>query len=103
MPTQFKFRNHSATSDAMARKFFRAMVKKLTILILAMIALTGVGVAANEKVIYDFSLSQGFSPEDSVVLRGGHLFGTTTQGGAFGYGVVFELTRSNVGWMETVL
>jgi uncharacterized repeat protein (TIGR03803 family) len=87
----------------MASRFIRATIKKMAILILAMIAFTGVGVAADERVLYDFSLSQGFSPEDGVVFRAGHLFGTTTQGGAFGYGVVFKLTRSNGGWMETVL
>jgi uncharacterized repeat protein (TIGR03803 family) len=107
MPTQSKSRNHSATSSVtpadMASRIIPAIMKKTAILILMMIAFTGFGVAADEAVLYNFSLSEGFSPEDGVVFRAGRLFGTTTQGGAFGYGVVFELARSNSGWMETVL
>jgi uncharacterized repeat protein (TIGR03803 family) len=87
----------------MASRIIPAMIKKMAILINMMIAFAGLGVAADEAVLYDFSLSQGFSPEDGVVFRAGRLFDTTTQGGAFGYGVVFELARSNRGWIETVL
>src|ERR1700741_5223597 len=107
MPTQSKSRTHSATSSVtpadVASRIVQAMVTKMAIVILMMIAFTGFGVAADEAVLYDFSLSQGFSPEDGVVFRAGHLFGTTTQGGAFGYGVVFELARSNGVWTETGL
>ena len=107
MPTQSNSRNHSATSSVtpadVASRIVPAMIKKMAILINMMIAFAGLGVAADEAVLYDFSLSQGFSPEDGVVFRAGRLFDRTTQGGAFGYGVVFELARSNRGWIETVL
>ena len=52
-------------------------------------------------VLHSFNLSDGASPF-SVLIRdaAGNLYGTTYQGGAFGYGVVFKLSPSGT---ETVL
>ena len=47
----------------------------------------------------------GQSPTGGVILdSNGNLFGTTVEGGLYGYGTVFELTYNiNSGWTETVL
>jgi len=59
-----------------------------------------------EHVLHKFSGGKdGSVPFAGVVFdAAGNLYGTTTQGGAHGYGVVFKLTpNSKGGWNETVL
>jgi uncharacterized repeat protein (TIGR03803 family) len=69
---------------------------------------------ASEKVIYSFAGgNDGELPTSNLIAdKAGNLFGTTSEGGdssACGplggqsCGVVFELTPSNGGWMESVL
>jgi uncharacterized repeat protein (TIGR03803 family) len=65
----------------------------------------------NEKVLYSFcsqsNCTDGRYPGglgSGLILDGaGNLYGTTRQGGAYGYGTVFELTPSSTGWNEKVL
>jgi uncharacterized repeat protein (TIGR03803 family) len=59
----------------------------------------------NEAVIYSFkALKSGVFPMSPVIFdRSGNLYGTTDQGGAHGYGVVFELSLEGTSWTETVL
>jgi len=47
----------------------------------------------------------GYAPYGSLVAdtSGNHLYGTTYQGGANGYGEVFELTNSGGTWSQTVI
>src|SRR5271166_91095 len=48
--------------------------------------------------------SDGAEPFGGVVSdRAGNFYGTTSYGGAFGVGVVYELTPSNGSWAENVL
>jgi uncharacterized repeat protein (TIGR03803 family) len=56
-------------------------------------------------VIDDFDGTDGSWPGygDLVFDSSGDTYGTTSQGGAFGLGVVFKLTHSSGGWSETVL
>lgn len=64
-----------------------------------------------ENILYNFQGGQdGGNPESGVILdNAGNLYGTTLYGAGsgcldgFGCGMVFELTRSSSGWMETVL
>jgi len=58
-----------------------------------------------EKVLHSFSGSDGVNPADSVIFdQSGNLYGTTTVGGAGGFGVAFKLApNSHGGWHETVL
>jgi uncharacterized repeat protein (TIGR03803 family) len=42
--------------------------------------------------------SEGFSPRATLALAGGTLFGTATQGGAYGRGTVFMLTTNGSGF-----
>jgi uncharacterized repeat protein (TIGR03803 family) len=60
-----------------------------------------------EKVLYSFgrTSTDGYYPGGSLVFdAAGNLFGTTFQGGAHGYGTVFELAaRAGGAWAEGVL
>jgi uncharacterized repeat protein (TIGR03803 family) len=58
-----------------------------------------------EKVLYSFSGDDdGYIPLGSLIIDSdGNLYGTTLEGGAHDYGVVFELSESNGTWTEKVL
>jgi len=58
-----------------------------------------------ESVLYNFTGgNDGGFPYDAPVLdQNGNLFGTTFNGGLYGYGTVFQLTPSAGAWTETVL
>ena len=59
-----------------------------------------------EKLLYSFGATKdGSYPYGSLILDGaGNLYGTTSQGGTHGGGIVFELTPQSGGnWTETVL
>jgi uncharacterized repeat protein (TIGR03803 family) len=57
-----------------------------------------------EKTLYSFNGQDGNEPEGGVILDAkGNLYGTTTLGGTYGDGTVFELTPSNGKWTEKVL
>ena len=63
-----------------------------------------------ETILYSFSRSSaGGTPNGNLVIdRSGNLYGTTFEGGDFqcysnGCGVVFELSPTSNGWVETVL
>ena len=46
-----------------------------------------------EKILHDFEGADGYYPQAGVIMDGkGNLFGTTYQGGTYGYGTVFEVT-----------
>jgi uncharacterized repeat protein (TIGR03803 family) len=57
-----------------------------------------------ENILYNFgSVSDGSVPVAGVTLdASGNLYGTTSAGGAYGYGRVFELVQAN-SWAETVI
>lgn len=58
----------------------------------------------DEAVLHTFSGSDGCYPVASVIVDpAGSLYGTTTEGGANSFGVVFELSNNSGVWTETVL
>jgi uncharacterized repeat protein (TIGR03803 family) len=59
----------------------------------------------NETVLYTFTGSpDGAVPEFApVIFEAGNLYGTTSDGGAFSRGAVFELSPVGSNWAETVL
>jgi uncharacterized repeat protein (TIGR03803 family) len=59
----------------------------------------------NEKVLHSFNGTDGGGPFAGLIFdAAGNLYGTTTSGGTFGYGTVFELTPTpGGGWTEQVL
>lgn len=58
-----------------------------------------------ETVIYNFKGGKdGTNPPAGVTLDAqGNLYGTTSLGGAHGYGVVYKLSHHRSGWKQTVL
>ena len=59
----------------------------------------------HEKVLYSFgSGTDGAMPVAGITLdAAGSLYGTTSAGGSYGYGTVFQLKLSKSGWQENVL
>ena len=58
-----------------------------------------------EKIIYTFTggADGGQSYASLTLDQAGNLYGTTTQGGSTGNGVVFQLTPGSAGWTQSVL
>jgi uncharacterized repeat protein (TIGR03803 family) len=60
--------------------------------------------AQNEKVLFSFQGKKFSSPGDLIFGSADNLYGTTSQGGAYGDGSVFELSpTANGKWTEKVL
>jgi uncharacterized repeat protein (TIGR03803 family) len=66
---------------------------------------TVIGGAWKEKVLHTFGTgTDGTIPVAGVTLdTSGNLYGTTSAGGAYGYGTVFQLERSASSWTENIL
>lgn len=58
-----------------------------------------------ESTLYSFAAgTDGAIPVAGVtVAANGNVYGTTSAGGAYGYGTVFELSRTGTTWAETIL
>jgi uncharacterized repeat protein (TIGR03803 family) len=67
--------------------------------------LTPAGSGWTESVVYTFTGgADGASPWAGVTLdQAGNLYGTTSSGGAFGGGTVYELSPSGSGWTQKTL
>jgi len=58
----------------------------------------------NENVLHRFTENDdGWDPTSLAFDHAGNLYGTTNEGGAYGYGAVYELTPSGEGWTEKIL
>lgn len=81
------------------------MTPTKTLLYVLAIALVLVISANAEKVLYSFSGgSDGGSVYSGVVIdQAGKIYGTASSGGAYGCGVVYQLTLVAGAWTETVL
>jgi uncharacterized repeat protein (TIGR03803 family) len=54
-----------------------------------------------ESIIWNFVGPDGKNPQNGVIFdNNGNLLGTAKQGGAYGFGTVFKLTRSGSTWAE---
>src|ERR1019366_10452272 len=73
----------------------------------ATLFVTSTSAAAQEQVLHNFNnnSTDGAYPQASLILdAAGNLYGTTSQGGTYNYGTVFELTpAAGGGWTEMVL
>lgn len=59
----------------------------------------------NESILWNFAGgSDGGQPAGGVIFNSaGNLYGTTQAGGAYGYGSVFQLSRTQSGWSQNTL
>ena len=58
----------------------------------------------HEVVLHSFNGADGLNPDAPLVMdAAGNLYGTTSAGGANGFGVVFETSRSSGTWQTRVL
>jgi uncharacterized repeat protein (TIGR03803 family) len=56
------------------------------------------------STLHAFDIVDGESPNGGLILdSSGSVYGTTLLGGKYSYGVVFKLSKSGSGWIETVL
>ena len=67
--------------------------------------LSGSGTSWTRDVIHEFGGPDGATPEAALVFSsdGNTLYGTTSAGGAFDRGTVFELTRDGSSWTQSVI
>ncbi len=94
-----------------ARKLVWAAVSKAlavttVTLIMALILAPGAWAAGKYKILYNFSGGSdgGYLDAGLIFDSSGNLYGTAYIGGAYGNGVVFELTPNSDGnWTETVI
>jgi uncharacterized repeat protein (TIGR03803 family) len=91
-------------------QFWTAASKVLAVavvtLVVALVLAPGAWAASGYKVLYQFTGgTDGSQPLAGLILdASGNLYGTTPQGGAFGDGVVFKLTKNSDGsWTQSVL
>ena len=58
----------------------------------------------HQVVLHSFSGADGMNPDAPLVLdAGGNLYGSASQGGTYGFGVVFETSLINGAWRTRVL
>jgi hypothetical protein len=86
-------------------KHFAHLIAYLFLASLSLTCVPAVWSVPNESVLYTFTGKDGANPGGSLAMDAtGHLFGSTTQGGNYNAGTVFELTPENGGrWKESVI
>jgi len=88
------------------KKFFRAASTALMIVIAVFMLTPGAWAQTKFKTLYKFTggADGAFPYADLIFDQAGNLYGTTSDGGAYGGGVVFQLTPNTDGsWTESVL
>ena len=84
----------------------RALQAQILVVAVLAFGFTTHATGVTEKVIHNFvQFPQGQSPQGKLAADGaGNLYGVTSNGGAYGFGTVFELRRkADGGWGQTVL
>lgn len=83
----------------------RLLLSALAITSVVLFAARYVNAASTANALLSFNGSDGSGPNASVIFDSdGNLYGTTSGGGAYGYGTVFKLVPgANGTWTETIL
>ncbi len=89
----------------MGNKLGWFMGKTLAILAVSTILVSGTWAASNGKIVHSFSgLGDGGDPATSLTFdTAGNGYGTTVNGGSFGFGTVFELKRLSGGSFQEIV
>jgi len=91
----------------MQRKTSHKTVAVFSILTVALALAPGAWAGATKKILYSFKGgSDGKYPTYPGLIfdKAGNLYGTTSNGGTYGFGTVFELkAHADGGWSEVVL
>ena len=87
------------------RRFLGAASAALMMIVVTLIITPGAGAQSKYKTLYEFKSGKGGNPQAGLIFdAAGNLYGTTTFGGHYGFGVVFELMPNADGsWTEKVL
>jgi uncharacterized repeat protein (TIGR03803 family) len=56
-----------------------------------------------EGSVHSFNGTDGDYPENTLIMAGSYLYGTTDFGGTYGYGAVFAFVPIGGGWLERML
>ena len=77
----------------------------VVVIALVLTLASGAFAAPKFKVLHAFSYKEGDGPWDNLVWdKAGNLYGTTTAGGTYGYGAVFQLRPGHNGeWAEATI
>src|SRR5258708_3527483 len=102
---------YSAVTSSLTKRltpiFQTAVRSALTLAILSalLVVATARSQAQTESVLYSFAgKPDGANPRSPLVFNAGNLYGTTYNGGLYGFGTVFELTPNGTGgWTEKIL
>ncbi|MGA2761540.1 MAG: choice-of-anchor tandem repeat GloVer-containing protein, partial [Candidatus Cybelea sp.] len=88
-----------------ANRSSSAFIATLAIFTVTLLATSTRAVAQKEKQLYSFNAAGGAYPRAGLILdNAGNLYGTTSGGGAYNEGTVFELMRKTGGrWTERIL
>jgi uncharacterized repeat protein (TIGR03803 family) len=83
----------------------RAMQILFAAVIVLVTFLATANAGSSERILFSFDGSNGSFPGASVIFdSAGNLYGATSDGGAYGYGTIFKLSRNADGtWSETIL
>lgn len=80
------------------------MRSKMLAVLVATVLLITYSWAATEQVLFNFTGgNDGGYSHSALTYRAGSFYGVTAGGGTFNSGVVFKLTPTPTGWVETVL
>jgi uncharacterized repeat protein (TIGR03803 family) len=86
------------------QKFSPTLVASLIFVTISAATITQAAAAAPLRTPITFNGPNGASPYAGLIFdRAGNLYGTTPNGGAYGYGAVFELSHTGSDWAETIL
>ena len=88
-----------------ANRSSSAFIATLAIFTVTLLATSTRAVAQKEKLLYSFNAADGAYPRAGLIFdNAGNLYGTTSGGGAYDEGAVFELMRKTGGrWIERIL